>query len=32
LGCGYAQGFFFTEPVPPEQIDALLGAPAWALH
>jgi diguanylate cyclase (GGDEF)-like protein len=32
LGCGYAQGFFFTEPVPPEQVDSLLGTPVWALH
>jgi diguanylate cyclase (GGDEF)-like protein len=27
LGCGYAQGFHFTEPVPAEEIEALLGAP-----
>jgi diguanylate cyclase (GGDEF)-like protein len=27
LGCGYAQGFHFTEPVPAEEIEALLGSP-----
>ena len=23
LGCGYAQGYFFARPQPPERIDAL---------
>ncbi|MGH2955710.1 MAG: putative bifunctional diguanylate cyclase/phosphodiesterase [Solirubrobacterales bacterium] len=31
LGCGYAQGFYFAEPVPAGEVDALLNAPSTAL-
>ncbi|HEX3263505.1 MAG TPA: EAL domain-containing protein, partial [Solirubrobacterales bacterium] len=27
LGCGYAQGFHFAEPVPPAYVEGLLASP-----
>jgi EAL domain-containing protein (putative c-di-GMP-specific phosphodiesterase class I) len=32
LGCGYAQGYYYTEPVPARELDALLNAPLKALN
>jgi diguanylate cyclase (GGDEF)-like protein len=32
LGCGYAQGFYFTEPVPAGEVENLLTQPLKALH
>jgi len=29
LGCGFAQGFYFTRPVPSEQVREMLAAPPW---
>jgi EAL domain-containing protein (putative c-di-GMP-specific phosphodiesterase class I) len=31
LGCGYAQGFYYTEPVPAGEVEALLSQPLKAL-
>jgi EAL domain-containing protein (putative c-di-GMP-specific phosphodiesterase class I) len=30
LGCGYAQGFHFSRPVPADMVEDLLSAPDWA--
>ena len=30
LGCGYAQGFHFSKPVPADMVEDLLRAPDWA--
>ena len=31
-GCGFAQGFHFTEPVPAAEVEALLASPTTTFH
>jgi EAL domain-containing protein (putative c-di-GMP-specific phosphodiesterase class I) len=32
LGCGYAQGFHFAEPVPVSHVEHVLGQPMPVIH